>query len=204
MGLEREAGTRVRRLSGGEAQRLASRRADRRPEVVVLDEPTAGMDPAAKQATRDRIAALRAAGATILLTTHELGDVERLADHVAVLDRGRLVAGGHALGADGRWGTAGPVPARRDPHAGRRGGPRLRGGHARGARHRGWARRGVRAARATAAPDPALVAALATWCAGRGLLLTELRLGAASLEERYLELVGADAAAEALDREMPA
>lgn len=46
------------------------------------------------------------------------------------------------------------------------------------------------------APDPRLIAALAAWCAGRGLLLTELRLGAASLEERYLELVGADVAAE--------
>ena len=50
------------------------------------------MDPAAKQATRERIADLRAAGTTILLTTHELGDVERLADRVAVLDHGRLVA----------------------------------------------------------------------------------------------------------------
>ncbi len=48
-----------------------------------------------------------------------------------------------------------------------------------------------------AGPDPALVAAIAAWCASRGLLLTELRLGAASLEERYLELVGVDVAAEA-------
>ena len=48
-----------------------------------------------------------------------------------------------------------------------------------------------------AAPDPRLVAALAAWCAERGLLITELRLGAASLEERYLELVGEDVAAEA-------
>ncbi len=91
--LERAAGTRYRRLSGGEKQRLGLALAlIGRPELLVLDEPTAGMDPAAKQATRDRIAALRAAGTTILLTTHELGDVERLADHVAVLDRGRLVA----------------------------------------------------------------------------------------------------------------
>ena len=48
-----------------------------------------------------------------------------------------------------------------------------------------------------AAPDPRLVAALAGWCAERGLLITELRLGAASLEERYLELVGTDVTAEA-------
>ena len=93
--LGRAATTRYRRLSGGEKQRLGLALAlVGRPELLVLDEPTAGMDPAAKQATRDRIAALRAAGTTILLTTHELGDVERLADRVAVLDRGRIVAEG--------------------------------------------------------------------------------------------------------------
>ena len=82
-------------LSGGERQRLALALAlVGRPELLVLDEPTAGMDPAAKQATRERIAGLRAAGTTILLTTHELGDVERLADRVAMLDRGRIVAAG--------------------------------------------------------------------------------------------------------------
>ena len=91
--LGQAAGTRYRRLSGGEKQRLALALALLgRPELLVLDEPTAGMDPAAKQATRERIADLRAAGTTILLTTHELGDVERLADRVAVLDHGRLVA----------------------------------------------------------------------------------------------------------------
>ena len=91
----RSATTRYRRLSGGEKQRLGLALALLgRPELLVLDEPTAGMDPAAKQATRERIAALRAAGTTIILTTHELGDVERLADHVAVLDRGRVVAYG--------------------------------------------------------------------------------------------------------------
>ena len=91
----RAASTRYRRLSGGEKQRLGLALALLgRPELLVLDEPTAGMDPAAKQATRERIAALRAAGTTIILTTHELGDVERLADHVAVLDRGRIVAHG--------------------------------------------------------------------------------------------------------------
>ena len=93
--LARAASTRYRRLSGGEKQRLGLALALLgRPELLVLDEPTAGMDPAAKQATRERIAALRASGTTIILTTHELGDVERLADHVAVLDRGRIVAHG--------------------------------------------------------------------------------------------------------------
>src|SRR5207244_6833689 len=87
------AGTRYRSLSGGERQRLALALAlVGRPELVVLDEPTAGMDPAAKASTRDLIADLRSAGVTVLLTTHELADVERLADRVAVIDHGRLVA----------------------------------------------------------------------------------------------------------------
>ena len=60
----------------------------------MLDEPTAGMDPAAKATVRALIGDLRAAGRTILLTTHELADVERLADHVVVIDRGRVLAAG--------------------------------------------------------------------------------------------------------------
>ncbi len=199
--LARAATTKYRRLSGGEKQRLSLAIALLgRPELLVLDEPTAGMDPAAKQATRERIAGLRAAGTTILLTTHELGDVERLADHVAVLDRGRIVA----------YGTPAELTGA--------GAPRVRfrlsaalaegDGAALAAAATGGQAPGVRVtdARAghhyelgglTEAPDPALVARLAAWCAERGLLITELRLGAASLEERYLELVGADARAEA-------
>ena len=158
------------------------------------------MDPAAKQATRERIAALRAAGTTILLTTHELGDVERLADHVAVLDRGRIVAARHAGRAHRRRGAAGPVPAR--PRRSRRRtaarSPR-RSAAGRSSSH-GARARATRSPGCTSAPDPRLVAALAAWCAERGLLLTELRLGAASLEERYLELVGGTASTSATRR----
>ena len=199
--LTRAATTKYRRLSGGEKQRLSLAIALLgRPELLVLDEPTAGMDPAAKQTTRERIAGLRAAGTTIVLTTHELGDVERLADHVAVLDRGRIVAYGtpaeltgagaprvrfrlSAALADGDGAglagavTGGHVPSARVVSAG--------AGH-----H--YELTGL-----VVPPDPAMVARLAAWCADRGLLITELRLGSASLEERYLELVGADAAAEA-------
>ena len=195
------AGTRYRRLSGGERQRLGLALALLgRPELLVLDEPTAGMDPAAKQATRERIAALRDAGTTILLTTHELGDVERLADHVAVLDRGRLVAYGTPSELTGsgtprvRFRLATPLQA-----------PDLAALSAWAAGHDGGVARIVGAGPAGAyeveglarPPDAALIAGLAAWCAGRGLLITELRLGAASLEERYLELVGTDVAAEA-------
>jgi ABC-2 type transport system ATP-binding protein len=200
--LGRAAGTRYRRLSGGERQRLGLALALLgRPELLVLDEPTAGMDPAAKQATRERIAALRAAGTTILLTTHELGDVERLADRVAVLDRGRVVAHGSPAELTGsgaprlRFRLAVPLDAAGaaslvEAVAPGVGAALVPAGA--GARYElcGLA----------AAPDPRLVAALAAWCAEHGLLLTELRLGAASLEERYLELVGADVADEAEGR----
>ena len=195
------ATTRYRRLSGGEKQRLGLALALLgRPELLVLDEPTAGMDPAAKQAARERIAALRDAGTTILLTTHELGDVEKLADRVAVLDRGRLVA----LGTPAELTGAGAPRVRfrlsatlADSDAGALTAA-LRADGAAGAlavTHDGTGGSYELVGLADA-PDPRLVAALAAWCAGRGLLITELRLGAASLEERYLELVGADVAAE--------
>jgi ABC-2 type transport system ATP-binding protein len=197
--LERAATTRYRRLSGGEKQRLSLALALLgRPELLVLDEPTAGMDPAAKQATRERIAALRAAGTTIMLTTHELRDVELLADHVAVLDRGRVVAYGSPAELTGagaprvrfRLGTSlaeGDAAALVDAVGGGAGARVVSAGAGAAYELHGL----------PAAPDPRLVAALADWCAERGLLLTELRLGAASLEERYLELVGSDVAAEA-------
>lgn len=195
--LGRAATTRYRRLSGGEKQRLGLALAlIGRPELLVLDEPTAGMDPAAKQATRERIAALREAGTTILLTTHELGDVERLADQVAVLDRGRIVACGTPaeLTGDGAPRVRFRLSARLEdadvPGLTSALGGGLTVQSAGTGNH--YELTGL-----TAAPHPALVAALAGWCATRGLLITELRLGAASLEERYLELVGSDAAAEA-------
>lgn len=196
--LGRAATTRYRRLSGGERQRLSLAVALLgRPELLVLDEPTAGMDPAAKQATRERIAGLREAGTTILLTTHELGDVERLADHVAVLDRGRIVAYGAPAELTG---TGAPRVRFRlsadldETDAASLAGVAASGVSALAQVTRTGAGHQYELEGLAAAPDPALVARLAAWCAERGLLITELRLGSASLEERYLELVGADAA----------
>ena len=193
------AGTRYRRLSGGEKQRLGLALAlIGRPELLVLDEPTAGMDPAAKQATRERIAALRAAGTTILLTTHELGDVELLADHVAVLDRGRLVAYGTPAELTGAGAPR--VRFRLSAPLGDEDGTSLVAAVGAGGNGTHLAQAGPGASYElgglTELPTPAMVAALAAWCAERGLLMTELRLGAASLEERYLELVGTDVAVE--------
>jgi len=106
VGLRAVAHTRYRRLSGGERQRLGLALAlVGRPEVLILDEPTAGMDPEARAATRAIVAGLRDAGAAILLTSHDLTDVERLADRIFVLDGGRIVASGTPAGL-----MAGAVP----------------------------------------------------------------------------------------------
>lgn len=104
VGLRAVAETPYRRLSGGERQRLSLGLAlVGRPEVLILDEPTAGMDQEAKRATRDLIAEMRDDGLAVLLTTHDLADVERLADRVAILHGGRIVADGTlaTLAADG-------------------------------------------------------------------------------------------------------
>jgi ABC-2 type transport system ATP-binding protein len=92
VGLAPRANDRYRTLSGGERQRLALALAIvGRPELAILDEPTAAMDVAARRSTWELLRALRAEGATILLTTHLLEEAEALADRVAIIDAGRLV-----------------------------------------------------------------------------------------------------------------
>ena len=192
VGLAAVATTRVRRLSGGERQRLALALAlvgD--PDVLVLDEPTAGMDPEAKRDTRDLVAGLRDEGRAILLTTHDLADVERVADRVAILHGGRIVADGSVaeLTAAGearlRIRLAAPLEAaaalalqeeirRTHPDAS------IDAESASGS----WVFVGG------AAPDPWLIAAVAAWLAARDLPIIELHTLGASLEERYLELTG--------------
>ncbi|HYH93300.1 MAG TPA: ABC transporter ATP-binding protein, partial [Candidatus Saccharimonadales bacterium] len=83
VGLRAVAATPYRHLSGGERQRLALAVAlVGRPEVALLDEPTAGMDPEARAATRELVHGMRADGVAILMTSHDLTDVERLADRI--------------------------------------------------------------------------------------------------------------------------
>jgi ABC-2 type transport system ATP-binding protein len=191
VGLGSVARTRYRRLSGGERQRLAFAMAlVGRPEVLILDEPTAGMDPEARAATRAVVAEQRASGIAILLTSHDLGEVERMADHVFVLRDGHVLASGSPaeLTAMVRPRLRFTVDRRIEDELVADLGRRLAG----------------KAPNATlvadpegrrlmldgVAPDAALVAALADWCATADRLLTEVRTTGATLEDAYLELVG--------------
>jgi ABC-2 type transport system ATP-binding protein len=192
VGLRTVARTRYRRLSGGERQRLGLALAlVGHPEVVLLDEPTAGMDPEARAATRAIVAGLRDAGAAVLLTSHDLTDVERLADRIVILSSGRIVAAGtpaelaagilarlrfrldRALGTDELAALDRALAAVRPGSGVQADGD--------GARYRVEG----------AAPDAPLIAALAAWCATADRLIVELRTTGGSLEDVYLDLVGA-------------
>jgi ABC-2 type transport system ATP-binding protein len=93
VGLREAAGTYVRRLSGGQAQRLSLACAlVGRPQVLFLDEPTAGMDPHARATTWQLVRDLRTRGVTVLLTTHAMDEAEQLCDRVAIIAGGKLAA----------------------------------------------------------------------------------------------------------------
>ena len=93
VGLADKAGIRYRQLSGGEQQRLSLALAlVGRPRVLFLDEPTAGMDPRARLLTWEIVREQQQAGVTVVLTTHSMEEAERLADRVAIIRDGRLVA----------------------------------------------------------------------------------------------------------------
>ena len=101
--LDEKAGARVRSLSGGQRRRLdVALGIIGRPELLFLDEPTTGFDPEARREFWDLIRSLKAEGTTILLTTHYLEEAEALADSVAVINRGRVVAEGDPAGLGGR------------------------------------------------------------------------------------------------------
>jgi ABC-2 type transport system ATP-binding protein len=93
VGLEEKQKAPVDQLSGGQRQRLAIALAlVNRPKIAFLDEPTTGLDPAARRALWATLRAIRDAGTTIVLTTHYMEEAETLCDRVAIMDRGRIVA----------------------------------------------------------------------------------------------------------------
>ena len=95
LGIDAFAATAVRRLSGGQKQRVSLAAAlIGQPEVLFLDEPSAGLDPQSRRAVFEIIREQRAAGTAIVLTTHLLDDAQRLADQVVIIERGAVVREG--------------------------------------------------------------------------------------------------------------
>jgi tungstate transport system ATP-binding protein len=87
----------ARKLSGGEQQRLALARAlAKKPQVLLLDEPTASLDPAATKAIEDVIRAVAVRGIKVVMSTHDLGEARRLAGEIVLMHRGRVIESGSA------------------------------------------------------------------------------------------------------------
>jgi ABC-2 type transport system ATP-binding protein len=185
VGLEEATRTRFRQLSGGQKQRLSLALAlVGRPELAFLDEPTAAMDPQARHVTWGIIRRLKARGVTVVLTTHFMDEAERLADRVAIIDRGRLVALGTPEDLRRRGGTGGVRFTARAAlevdglavTAGARSAIEERPGEY----------------LVDVEPTPRIVALVAAWLAERDVLVTDLRVGRQSLEDVYLELTAQD------------
>ncbi len=184
LGLTDAARTAYRRLSGGQQQRLALACAIvGRPELVFLDEPTAGMDAHARLVVWELIDALRRDGVTVVLTTHQLNEAEELADQIVIIDRGSPVASGTPAelmraGAEDQLRFSAP--------------PRLDLSLLVAALPEGY--------RATEPSpgeylvegkiDPQVLATVTSWCARLNILATDLRVENRSLEDVFLDLTG--------------
>ncbi|CAG7633851.1 ABC transporter ATP-binding protein [Actinacidiphila bryophytorum] len=184
LGLESCGRTAYRRLSGGQQQRLALAMAVvGRPELVFLDEPTAGLDPQARHATWDLVRELRADGATVVLTTHFMDEAEQLADQVVIIDGGRSIAAGTPEelcrgGAEGTLRFSGrpgldlasllkALPADSAAAELSPGSYRIEG-----------------------KVDPQLLATVTSWCAQHGVMPDRLAVERRTLEDVFLELTG--------------
>ena len=184
LGLAASVRTPFKRLSGGQQQRLSLAAAViGRPELVFLDEPTAGLDPQARHATWDLITGLRASGASVILTTHQMDEAEQLADHVLIVDHGQVVADGTPAELTG---TAGQLRFRAEPD--------LDTESLLAALPPGSAAKespaGHYLVQVTGRVDPQLLAAVTAWCADRGVLAQSLRIESRTLEDVFLELTG--------------
>jgi ABC-2 type transport system ATP-binding protein len=184
LGLASVARTPYKRLSGGQQQRLSlAASIIGRPELVFLDEPTAGMDPQARHATWDLVTELKSAGVGVILTTHFMEEAERLCDHDVIIDKGRVVA--DAAPAD-LTGSAGQL--RFHAESG------LDTDNLLAALPMGTAAKespaGHYLVEVDGAVEPALLAAVTAWCAERGVLPNSLRIESRTLEDVFLELTG--------------
>ena len=184
VGLTAVERTPYKRLSGGQQQRLSLAAAIiGRPELVFLDEPTAGMDPQARHATWELITQLRQAGVSVILTTHFMEEAERLCDHVAIIDHGQLVTAGTPAQLTG---TVGQLRFRAEP--GLDVDSLLTVLPAASAVKESPA--GHYVIEVHGAVDPLLLAAVTAWCAERGVLANSIRVESRTLEDVFLELTG--------------
>ncbi|EME17701.1 ABC transporter ATP-binding protein [Rhodococcus triatomae BKS 15-14] len=184
LGLADVTRTPYRRLSGGQQQRLALACAlVGRPELVFLDEPTAGLDAQARLMVWELVDALKRDGVTVLLTTHLMDEAEALADRLVIIDHGRVVAQGTPSeltrhGAAGRLqftaeaaldlaGLAAALPDGYAPYEPSPGSYVVEG-----------------------EIDPSVLVTVTTWCAEQDVLATELRVDQRRLEDVFLDLTG--------------
>ncbi|MEW5811703.1 MAG: ABC transporter ATP-binding protein [Actinomycetota bacterium] len=184
LGLTDSARTTYRRLSGGQQQRLALACAVvGRPELVFLDEPTAGMDAHARLVVWELIDALRRDGVTVVLTTHQLTEAEELADRILIIDRGRAVASGTPAelmrsGAENQLRFRAPrmldlsLLVAALPESYRASEP-LPGEYLVEGRI-----------------DPQVLATVTAWCARLDVLATDMRVEQRSLEDVFLDVTG--------------
>jgi ABC-2 type transport system ATP-binding protein len=191
LGLDDCGRTPYRRLSGGQQQRLSLAMAVvGRPEIVFVDEPTAGMDPQARRTTWALLEELRADGVTVVLTTHYMDEAEQLADRIHIIDHGRLIASGTPLeltrgsgtsakGATIRLVVTEPFPPDAAGSLQRALGPEMEV-------------RPIdeRSLLVTGPADSTTLATVSAWCAQYGVLPESLNLGQRNLEDVFLELTG--------------
>ncbi|EHR51496.1 ABC-type multidrug transport system, ATPase component [Saccharomonospora marina XMU15] len=185
LGLNGVRRTPFKRLSGGQQQRLSLACAlVGRPELVFLDEPTAGMDPQARRLVWDLLAALRADGVSVLLTTHLMEEAETLADDVVIVDGGKVIASGSPSALTAEHAD--------DAHLRFRARPGLDTQLLREALPEGYRvqESAPGAYRVCGAVDPQVVSTVTAWCAQQGVLAQELHVGKRDLEEVFLELTG--------------
>ena len=183
LGLSGCARTPYKRLSGGQQQRLALACAIvGRPELVFLDEPTAGLDPQGRRLVWELVSALRRDGVAVLLTTHLMEEAEALADHVVIVDRGRVVAEGSPV----------QLTSGGDQELRFRARPGMNVGDLATALPTGYRAAETLAGRYVVQGriDPGVLSTITGWCAAQGALADDVQVARRSLEDVFLELTG--------------
>ncbi|MEN0134909.1 MAG: ABC transporter ATP-binding protein [Rhodococcus sp. (in: high G+C Gram-positive bacteria)] len=184
LGLADAARTPYKRLSGGQQQRLSLACAlVGRPELVFLDEPTAGLDPQARHLVWELIDSLRRDGVAVVLTTHHMDEAEALADDVVILDHGRIVAAGSPEELV-RRGTEHQLRFTAIP------GLDLTTLQATLAGTHRISEISPGAYLVEGHLSPQLLTTVSTWCTAMNVLMTEMRVEQRSLEEYFLDLTG--------------